>query len=189
MPYQHDVSTWQTQSSAAQPFESSMQNSTQKPSQPVLSPNDSVSPPAMIVTHPMHGSSESWKESFGRSNMRTKRWTNDDSSTLYSSLATNQAQDKRMSDPVAMNNIISLQKNEPHDFTDPYARNAFGWPANNHSSILATTDLQPQSTFVPGVQNLDGAWRQQKRMNPRNSMVSCNFITFSLHEHERATVS
>lgn len=174
MPYQHDVSTWQTQSSAAQPFESSMQNSTQKPSQPVLSPNDSVSPPAMIVTHPMHGSSESWKESFGRSNMRTKRWTNDDSSTLYSSLATNQAQDKRMSDPVAMNNIISLQKNEPHDFTDPYARNAFGWPANNHSSILATTDLQPQSTFVPGVQNLDGAWRQQKRMNPRNSMMSDN---------------
>jgi hypothetical protein len=171
MPYQHDPSPWQTQSTAAQAFASPTQSTAQKPSQPLLSLNDSVSPP-MIVTHPMHGSSESLKESFGRSNIRTKRWTDDDSSSLFTSMATTQAQDKRMSDPAVMNNIISLQKNEPHGFTDPYARNAFGWPSNNNSSVLGTTDLQPQPTFVPGVQNFDGAWRQEKRMNQRDSMVS-----------------
>jgi hypothetical protein len=83
------------------------------------------------------------------------------------------AQDKRYNDPAAMDDIITLQKNEPHAFTNPYSRNAFGWPINTSSSVLASTDIQPQSTFMTGDQNYSEAWRQDKRQNNhRNSMVS-----------------
>lgn len=74
-----------------------------------------------------------------------------------------------------MADIITLQKNEPHAFTNPYSRNAFGWPINNNSTVLTSTDIQPQSAFMTGEQNYDESWRQDKRTTAhRNNMLSDN---------------